>query len=267
MDNKYYVYKYYIDEQLIYVGRTNNFVERFKQHLRENSYYDKVNKIDIATFNSDGDMMLYEKYYITKFHPLLNKVDMQFSSPSFELPEPHWTSYSREEFDKLTAPKKEKTAVKVKQITSNLNNIITISGNVPLSWFKQFDLNTHIFNYNQIYTLQFETHYDNASALERKKMYKWDKNDIMDYWCQIIDGTIDKIPCKQGYVYDIPWLSLTIKKNNYDIIYQSLSWIHVTLDKNHDFYHFGPYTRNKIIDENGIFHIEESISEYELLTK
>ena len=101
MDNKYYVYKYYINDQLLYVGRTNNFIERFKQHLRENSEYDKVTKIDIATFDSDGDMMLYEKYYIMKFHPPLNKKDTQFSSPSFELPEPQWASYSREEFDSI----------------------------------------------------------------------------------------------------------------------------------------------------------------------
>ena len=62
--SKYYVYKYYGDEHLLYVGRTNDFVERFKQHLRENPYFDNVTRIDIATFESDGDMMIYEKYYI-----------------------------------------------------------------------------------------------------------------------------------------------------------------------------------------------------------
>ena len=44
---KYYVYKYYSDEHLLYVGRTNDFVERFKQHLRENSYFDNVISVEI----------------------------------------------------------------------------------------------------------------------------------------------------------------------------------------------------------------------------
>lgn len=268
---KYYVYKYYIDKQLLYVGRTNNFIERFKQHLRENPYYNNVTKIDVATFESDGDMMIYEKYYITKFHPPLNKVDTQFSSPSFELPEPRWISYSREEFDNIFSQYKtnkyEKPAenkIKLQKIILP-DNTINIPGNVPLSWFKQFDINTQIFNYNEKYSIYFTSAYDTAKPKEQKKMYKWDKNDIINYWCLIIENKLDKIPYIKDYPYDAPTLGLTIKKNNSDIMYCSLDWCKITLDKSQEFYYFGPYSKNKIISEDGIFNIEKEIQEYEII--
>lgn len=265
MDNKYYVYKYYIDDQLIYVGRTNNFVERFKQHLRENSYYDKVNKIDIATFNSDGDMMIYEKYYIIKFHPPLNKVDMQFSSPSIELPEPDWITYSREDFNNIYIPNKQNIN-KTKEIKTILpNNTIELQGNVSLLWFKQFDMNTQIFNYKQKYSIHFETDYDDATPRERKTKYKWDKNEIINIWCLVAENQLDKMPYIKNYPYDAPSLHLTIKENNYDIMYLSLNWFSIQLDKLHGLYLFGPKIKNQVIDENGIFHIEELIQDYEIL--
>lgn len=268
MDNKYYVYKYYINDQLLYVGRTNNFIERFKQHLRENPEYDKVTKIDIATFDSDGDMMLYEKYYITKFHPPLNKKDMQFSSPSFELPEPEWISYTREEFNTLRnstiSINKNKIEINIKPPKIVLpDNTVNIPGNVPISWFKQFDMNTQIFNYNQEYTLHFETPYDVAKPAKQKEMYSWDKNEIINYWCSIVEEKIDKIPYNKQYPYDAPILNLTIKQNNYDRMYSSLQWFKIILDKTQDCYLVGPFYENSVIDKNGIFHVEELIQECE----
>ena len=56
-----------------------------------------------------------------------------------------------------------------------------------------------------------------------------------------------------------------LKKNNHDIMYESLSWIGIKLDKIHGVYIFGPKYKDKMIDENGIFHIEEAIQEYEKL--
>ena len=255
MNSKYYVYKYYSDEHLLYVGRTNDFIERFRQHLRENPYFDNVTRIDIATFESDGDMMIYEKYYITKHHPPLNKVDMKFSSPSFELPEPEWTIYSREEFDKVYFPnKKEETKTKKPKIT------------LHISWFKQYDMNQQIFDYKQKYSLHFETKYDTAKPSKRDKIYKWDKNEIINIWCAIVEGSLKEMPYIKDYPYDEPSLSLTIKKNNHDIMYESLSWIGIKLDKIHGIYIFGPKYKDKMIDENGIFHIDEAIQYYEDLT-
>lgn len=270
MDDKYYVYKYYVNDQLLYVGRTNNFVDRFKQHLRENPAYNEVTRIDIATFDSDGDMMIYEKYYITKFHPPLNKKDMQFSSPSFELPEPEWTSYSREEFNNISLSTKSKSE---KQIKNKVelpkiilpDNTVSIPDSIPLSWFKQFDMNTQIFDYNKKYSIHFETPYDTATPGEQKGMYKWDKNEIINYWCLIAENKLDKIPYIKDHPYDAPKLNLTIKKNNHDIIYYSLNWIEITLDKSQGFYYFGSRYKNPIIDEHGIFHIEKKIQEYETM--
>ena len=261
MDNKYYVYKYYINDQLLYVGRTNNFIERFKQHLRENPEYDKVTRIDIATFNSDGDMMLYEKYYITKLRPPLNKKDMQFSSPTFELPEPEWISYTREEFNSLhnsttTSIKKNKIDIKIKPQEIILSdNAIDIPGNIPISWFKQFDMNTQIFSYNHKYTLYFDTPYDTAKPAKQKEMYSWDKNTIINYWCSIIEEGLNKIPYNEAYPYDPPVLNLTIKQNDNAIIYHSLQWFQIILDKSQGCYLVDEFYEHSIIDQNGIFHI------------
>ena len=268
MDNKYYVYKYYINDQLLYVGRTNNFIERFKQHLRENSEYDKVTRIDIATFDSDGDMMLYEKYYITKFHPPLNKKDTQFSKPSFELPEPEWISYTREEFNALhnstTSINKNRIDIKIKSPEIILpDNTVNIPKNIPISWFKQFDMNTQIFNYNQEYTLHFETPYDEAKPAKQTEMYSWDKNTIINYWCSIIEEKLDRIPYIEAYPYDAPILNLTIKRNNYDVMYSSLQWFQIILDKSQGCYLVGTFHEHSVIDQNGIFHIEELIQECE----
>lgn len=263
--SEYYVYKYYDDEHLLYVGRTNDFVERFKQHLRENPYFNNVTRIDIATFESDGDMMIYEKYYITKFHPPLNKVDMKFSSPTFELPEPEWIIYSREEFNKLYfSSKQEEIKIKKPEIILP-DNTISIPNNIHISWFKQYDMNQQIFDYKKKYSLHFETKYDIAKPNKKDKIYKWDKNEIIKIWCSILSNEIDKMPYIKDYPYDEPSLYLTIKKNNYDIMYESLNWIGIKLDKIQGIYIFGPKYKDKMIDENGIFHIEEAIQEYEIL--
>ena len=159
-EEKYYVYKYYINNELLYIGRTNDFIKRFKQHLNENIQYNNVTKIAIATFSSSGDMMLYEKYYITKFHPPLNKVDMQFTSPTFTLPEPEWNIYTREEFNNLIVLKnnikKEKEEKKEKSIIKSIISGINIPDNISLSWFKQFDMNTQklFIEINMKYVLQ-----------------------------------------------------------------------------------------------------------------
>ena len=264
MDSKYYVYRYYTPEGLLYVGRTNNYIERFKQHLRENPAYENVTKIEIATFNSSGDMMLYEKYYITKLHPPLNKKDMQFSSPSFDLPEPEWSVYSREEFDKIYFPIKKNITVEKPKIILPID-AINIPHNVPISWFKQFDMNTQIFEYNQKYSIYFETDYDDATPREKKTKYKWDKNEIINIWSLVAENQLDRIPYIKDHPYDAPSLHLTIKENNSDIMYLSLNWFRIQLDKLHGLYIFGPKMKNKTIDENGILHIEELIKEYETL--
>lgn len=265
-EEKYYIYKYYINDELLYVGRTNDFIKRFKQHLSENIQYNNVTKIAIATFLSSGDMMLYEKYYITKFHPPLNKVDMQFASPTFTLPEPEWNIYTREEFNNLITTKnniKKEKEKEVKQLTikSTISGI-NIPDNISLSWFKQFDMNTQKFIYKNKYEICFTTRYEEATSREKKTMQEYDKNWIINYWCDIIDKKINKISCpnKNNY-YDLPWMSLTIKENNTIIIAYSLLWIDIYLRGNE--YYFGEHFKNQIINSNGEFCLEQEIKKYE----
>jgi len=269
-EEKYYVYKYYINDELLYVGRTNDFIKRFKQHLNEDIQYNNVTKIAIATFFSSGDMMLYEKYYITKFHPPLNKVDMQFTSPTFILPEPEWNIYTREEFNNLIIPKnnikkeKEKEKEKEKSIIKPIISGINIPDNISLSWFKQFDMNTQKFIYKNKYEICFITRYEEATLTEKKTMQEYDKNWIISYWCDIIDKKINKISCpNKNNCYDLPWMSLIIKENNTIIIAHSLLWIDIYLKDNE--YYFGEIFKNQIINNKGEFCLEQEIKEYESL--
>ena len=193
---------------------------------------------------------------------------MQFSSPSFELPEPEWISYTREEFNMLRNPttsiNKNEIDIKIKSPEIILpTNAINIPGNIPISWFKQFDMNTQIFSYNQEYTLHFETPYDAAKPVKQREMYSWNKNTIINYWCSIIEEKLNKIPYMEAYPYDAPILNLTIKRNNYDVMYISLQWFQIILDKSQGCYLVGKFHEHSIIDQNGIFHIEELIQECE----
>ena len=99
----YYVYKYYCDSELLYVGKTYNVYRRFRQHLqneKESEWMQTVNFIEVAECNSRVDMALYEVYYINKCFPTINKKDTYETSPSVELnPELSFIRYDIPSFE------------------------------------------------------------------------------------------------------------------------------------------------------------------------
>ena len=123
-------------------------------------------------------------------------------------------------------------------------------------------MNTQKFIYKNKYEICFTTRYEEATSREKKTMQEYDKNWIINYWCDIIDKKINKISCpNKNNCYDLPWMSLTIKENNTIIIAYSLLWIDIYLRGNE--YYFGEHFKNQIINSKGEFCLEQEIKEYE----
>ncbi len=96
MNNKYYIYKYLLNNECIYVGKTINIFRRHKQHLREHSYFSEAETILIAECKSAIEMDIYELYYISKDHPKYNIMNTQRGEcENISLPELSFKSYTQ----------------------------------------------------------------------------------------------------------------------------------------------------------------------------
>lgn len=64
--------------EIIYVGRAENLVRRMESHARKGhlsaTCYSRVYKVEFCTFNSEDDLDIAERYYISKFQPEYNVV-------------------------------------------------------------------------------------------------------------------------------------------------------------------------------------------------
>lgn len=120
MEEKNYIYFYYIDDKLMYVGRTKDVWLRYKQHCNEKEKYNKINKIKVAQCQTKTDMIFYEIYYINKFLPPWNSAMTDFGKPSFELNELLFKTYSIQSFEKEFKPnamvKQDKKKVKKERV-------------------------------------------------------------------------------------------------------------------------------------------------------
>lgn len=87
----YYVYRF-VDENhnIIYVGRTTDLSTRMSTHFGKNGHlpkacYEQVHRIDYLQVETKNDMKIKELYYISRYRPLFNSVDM--GEVTFELNE------------------------------------------------------------------------------------------------------------------------------------------------------------------------------------
>ena len=87
------VYKIYYDEDVVYVGRTNQPLRtRIHGHLFAKPMHriidiNQVSKVEYAELPTEADMNLYEIYYILTLHPALNVDDKTKDYPTVSLPE------------------------------------------------------------------------------------------------------------------------------------------------------------------------------------
>lgn len=75
----FYVYLYYdINGNLLYLGRTVNLDQRFREHFygnkqNEHEYINKVSSIQYVEFPTESEMLAFEAFGIDNYKPLFNK--------------------------------------------------------------------------------------------------------------------------------------------------------------------------------------------------
>ena len=83
---KYYVYKYYINDKLVYIGQTQvNPYDRYRQHVLEETIYSQVTAIELMEVPTEIDMCLLETYLIALYQPPWNIKDRNKSIPTLKL--------------------------------------------------------------------------------------------------------------------------------------------------------------------------------------
>jgi hypothetical protein len=105
MDNNenYIIYKFYNDNQeLLYVGITNNIKIRLKQHKKDKEWFGEINKIYISTKLTRNESHIYEIYYIANVKPKYNIDYINGGRINFMLDELIFTEYKiRKQRNKL----------------------------------------------------------------------------------------------------------------------------------------------------------------------
>lgn len=85
--------------EIIYVGRAKNLINRLESHAKNGHLsvlcYNKVDKVEFCTFESEDDLDIAERYYISKFQPEYN---VDFKNKKYftinELDNIQWKEYS-----------------------------------------------------------------------------------------------------------------------------------------------------------------------------
>lgn len=83
-ENKKYVYsiyKLYLDNEVIYIGKSVNASNRIFAHWNDKEF----NKIEVLYFINESDMNTIEPYLIAKFNPKNNREFRTNDSPSFDI--------------------------------------------------------------------------------------------------------------------------------------------------------------------------------------
>jgi excinuclease UvrABC nuclease subunit len=117
---KHTLYRIYYDENLVYLGRTNQPIStRLRGHFFDKPMHKKIDinqvtKIEISELKTEADMFIYEIYYINKLKPTLNRDDKSRSEVTINLPELKFEEFypPRMEVWKKEVENREKQAIK-----------------------------------------------------------------------------------------------------------------------------------------------------------
>lgn len=90
----YYIYRYFVDDEEVYLGRTNRPAKRYLEHCRQNPIYKTVNGIDIHKCESRNDMIFLERLLIGEECPPWNQVDAELGKLSYPVPEVDYIRYT-----------------------------------------------------------------------------------------------------------------------------------------------------------------------------
>lgn len=74
MESKNYIYELYdLNGELLYIGKTQDFSRRLRQHLKTKEWSSEIFSIYLAECANATEMDIYELYYIGKLKPKYNK--------------------------------------------------------------------------------------------------------------------------------------------------------------------------------------------------
>lgn len=99
-----YIYKYVYQNQIIYIGQTNNLKKRFREHSYENEIF-KNSSLYYFQVNNQIAANAWEYFLINKYSPTLN---IQYNyKEEIEFSEPTWKSYKELLLKKSITPIKD----------------------------------------------------------------------------------------------------------------------------------------------------------------
>lgn len=104
----YGIYNIYNNNNLLYVGKTNNFHTRLRNHMALQPWKNEITHISIAKCKNKIDMDIYEIYYINKLNPKYNKAIVYNESPTFEIKELSFKKFELTKFLNTSNSKKSK---------------------------------------------------------------------------------------------------------------------------------------------------------------
>lgn len=93
---EHYLYKYVYNNQIIYIGKTNNSLQqRIYAHANESKFqpYVKESKIYIMELANSTEVNALEMLLINKYQPLLNYADKHDKTTNIKFEELTWNTY------------------------------------------------------------------------------------------------------------------------------------------------------------------------------
>lgn len=104
----YFIYKFYNEGTLLYVGKTINIYSRFNSHKNSKDWFSEITHIHIGKCNNKIDMDIYELYYINKLKPKYNISSFTEYYPTFNIVDIDFEILTIKNFIREYVPKKIK---------------------------------------------------------------------------------------------------------------------------------------------------------------
>ena len=92
--NGFYIYRYYIGRNLMYLGRTNRPAKRYIEHCRDNACFENIDGVEIHKCLSKADMIFLERLLISETCPPWNTVDADNGELSYDAPAVEYEKYT-----------------------------------------------------------------------------------------------------------------------------------------------------------------------------
>lgn len=214
----YGIYNIYNNNDLIYVGKTNNFYTRLRNHMALQPWKNEITHIAIAECKNKIDMDLYEKYYINKLNPKYNKAIVYNESPTFEIEGLDFKKFELNEFLKINNQKigKVKNNIGVyekrkKEVHEILKNSIEIKEGEKVDFLKSSYNLYHWSNSLKTEINFLEVKCDNLFFRELLQ-------DIKNNKCELIDNEYEfKFKNREDIFRNAQQYSVSLKIDSYII--------------------------------------------------